>query len=269
MKKLPLIIAAILVLVLAFIPLFRQQNSVRQQEEYPGRDKIIIVYDNKALSGFKSAWGFAALVKFKNYTILFDTGGDGRILLNNMKKLGIDPKSIQYIFLSHIHGDHTGGLWAILRENPNVTVFLPSIFPDSFKEKVRSFGAKVVEINDPKEILKDVYTTGVMFPVGEQALILKTSKGLIVVTGCSHPGIVKIVERAENITGENVYLVVGGFHLFGASEREIRAIATSLKKLGVQKVMPCHCTGSRAERIFAEEFGEDYVECGVGKVISW
>ncbi len=269
MRKLPLLIAAILVLVLAFIPLFRQQNSIRQQEEYPGKDKIIIVYDNKALSGFKSAWGFAALVKFKNYTILFDTGGNGEILLNNMNKLGIDPKSIQYVFLSHIHGDHTGGLWAILRENPNVTVFLPATFPEAFKERVRGFGAKAVEINNPREILKDIYTTGVMFPVGEQALVLKTSKGLVVVTGCSHPGIVRIVERAENITGENAYLVVGGFHLFGAPEREVRAIATSLKKLGVQRVMPCHCTGSRAERVFAEEFGTNYVECGVGKSVSW
>jgi len=269
MKKLPLILTAILLLILAFIPLFRQQNSTRQQEEYPGGDKIIIVYDNKALSGFKSAWGFAALVKFKNHTILLDTGGDGEILLANMKRLNINPKSIQYVFLSHIHGDHTGGLWAILGENPNVTVFLPTTFPESFKEKVRSFEAKVVEIDDPREILEDAYTTGVMFPVGEQALVLKTSKGLVVVTGCSHPGVVKIVERAENITGENVYLVVGGFHLFGASEREVRAIAASLKKLGVQKLMPCHCTGSRAERIFAEEFGPNYVECGVGKIISW
>ncbi|NJE26643.1 MBL fold metallo-hydrolase [Thermococcus sp. MV5] len=269
MKKLPLILTAILVLILALIPLFKQQNSVRQQEEYSGEGKIIIIYDNKALSGFKGAWGFAALVKFKNYTILFDTGGDGEILLNNMKKLGIDPHSIQYVFLSHIHGDHTGGLWAVLRENPNVTVCFPGIFPGSFKEKVRSFGAKVVEIYEPKEILEDVYSTGVMFPVGEQSLILKTSKGLVVVTGCSHPGVVKIVERAENITRDNVYLVVGGFHLFGTSEREVRAIATSFKKLGVQKVMPCHCTGSKAERIFAEEFGLDYIECGVGKAISW
>ncbi|MFA4646524.1 MBL fold metallo-hydrolase [Pyrococcus kukulkanii] len=266
MRRFSLIIVAILVLVLAFIPLFRQQNPARQQE---GGNKITIVYDNKALSGFKGSWGFAALVKFKNYTILFDTGGDGEILLSNMKKLGIDPKSIQYIFLSHIHGDHTGGLWAILKENSNVTVFLPSIFPDGFKEKVRSFGAKVVEIYEPKEILEDIYTTGVMFPVGEQALILKTSKGLVVVVGCSHPGIVKIVERAENITGENAYLVVGGFHLFGAPEREIRKIGTSLKRLGVQKIMPCHCTGSKAEDIFAEEFGTDYIECGTGKTISW
>ena len=266
MRKLPLIIAAILVLVLAFIPLFRQQNPVRQQE---GGNKIIIVYDNKASSGFKSSWGFAALVKFKNHTILFDTGGDGEILLDNMKKLGIDPKSIRYIFLSHIHGDHTGGLWAILRENPNVTVFLPNIFPDNFKERIHGFGAKVVEIDEPKEILEGIYTTGIMFPVGEQSLILKTSKGLIVVTGCSHPGIVRIVERAENITGENADLVVGGFHLFGVPEKEVRAIATSLKRLGVQKIMPCHCTGSRAERIFAEEFEVEYVECGVGKTVSW
>ena len=268
MRKLSLIIVAILVLALAFIPLFRQQNPVRQQEG-GNKNKITIVYDNKALGGFKSSWGFAALVRFKNHTILFDTGGNGEILLSNMRKLGIDPKSIQYIFLSHIHGDHTGGLWAILRENPNVTVFLPDIFPDSFKEKVRSFGAKVVEIDEPEEILEDVYTTGVMFPVGEQALVLKTSKGLVVVTGCSHPGIVRIVERAENITGENAYLVVGGFHLFGAPEKEVRAIAASLKRLRVQKIMPCHCTGGEAEGIFAEEFGMGYVECGVGKTVSW
>ncbi len=267
MEKLSLIIVAILVLALAIVPLFRQQSPVRQQEG--GFNGITIVYDNKALGGFKSSWGFAALVRFKNHTILFDTGGDGETLLSNMRKLGVDPKSIQYIFLSHIHGDHTGGLWAILRENPNVTVFLPNIFPDSFKGKVRSFGAKVVEIDEPEEILEDVYTTGVMFPVGEQALVLKTSKGLVVVTGCSHPGIVRIVERAENITGENAYLVVGGFHLFGAPEKEVRAIATSLKRLGVQKIMPCHCTGDKAEEIFAEEFGVNYVECGVGRTVSW
>ena len=107
-------------------------------------------------------------------------------------------------------------------------------------------------------------TTGELNGIKEQSLIIATSKGLIVVTGCAHPGIVNIVKKAKELTGKDVYLAIGGFHLSGASQRTISSIIEELKALGVKKVAPCHCSGDLARRLFKEKFGEDYLEAGVG-----
>lgn len=228
--------------------------------------KIAVTYDNKSLHReLSSAWGFSCLV---GHDLLFDTGGDGSRLLSNMGKMGIDAKGIKAVVLSHAHGDHTGGLGAILAVNKNLTVYLPLSFPASFKAQVR-VNARVVEVHEPMEIAESIYTTGEMGRgLVEQSLVLVTGRGLVVITGCAHPGIVSIVKKAKEIVSGEVYLVMGGFHLGGAGKRGIDSIIADFRRLGVQKVAPCHCTGGWAIEMFAADYREDFMEIGVGKVLE-
>jgi len=231
---------------------------------------LITIYDNYQHDpGLKTGWGFSCLVKAGNKNILFDTGADSHTLLDNMKKLEIDPKDINMIVLSHIHGDHTGGLSGILKMNSNLTVYLPESFPKDFKKGVKSYKANIVEVDDPTNISESVSTTGELGTwIKEQSLIVKTTKGLVVMTGCAHPGIVEILKEVKKVTNENIYLVLGGFHLAGVSDSELKKIAKSFRELGVKKAAPCHCSGDRTRELFKEEYKEDFISNGVGKIIE-
>ena len=231
---------------------------------------LITLYDNYQHDpDLKTGWGFSCLVKAGGNNILFDTGADSPTLLDNMKKLEIDPKDINMIVLSHIHGDHTGGLLGILEMNSELTLYLPKSFPNDFKKGVESYKAKVVEIGDPIEITENVSTTGELGTwIKEQSLIVKTTKGLVVITGCAHPGIVEILKEVKKITEEDIYLVLGGFHLSGTGDPELKKIVKSFRELGVKKVAPCHCSGDRTRELFKEEYKEDFISNGVGKIIE-
>jgi len=230
---------------------------------------ITIVYDNNPYDErLKTAWGFSCLVERGELSLLFDTGADAETLLSNMAILGLDPAAIDIIVLSHIHGDHVGGLGGILAVNEEITVYLPRSFPASFKERVKA-RAHVVEVHEPLEIAEGIYTTGEMGRgIVEQSLVLETPQGLVVITGCAHPGVVNIVAKAREITGREVYLVVGGFHLGGMSEAVIEGIVEDFRKLGVQKVAPCHCSGDLARSIFERAYGENFIRVGVGSRVE-
>jgi 7,8-dihydropterin-6-yl-methyl-4-(beta-D-ribofuranosyl)aminobenzene 5'-phosphate synthase len=230
---------------------------------------ISVVYDNNPYDPrLKTAWGFSCLVEIGETTILFDTGGDGATLLGNMATLGIDPQSIEIVVLSHIHGDHTGGLGALLGTGVRPTVYAPRSFPARFKADVRSLTA-LEEVVGPAEILSGVYTTGeVGSGIVEQALAVETSEGLVIITGCAHPGVVEMVRRARQVSEAEVYLVLGGFHLGGASQQRIERIIADFRALGVRRVAPCHCTGDKAMRAFADAFGSGFIQNGVGCVMT-
>ena len=232
--------------------------------------KLTVPYDNYPFDErLKTAWGFSCFINASGTTILFDTGGDPETLLYNMNVLNISVGEIQIIVLSHIHGDHVGGLTGILSLNNHVKVYVPSSFPSSFKNEIRSYGCELVEIKNATVICEGVATTGELgTTIKEQSLLVNTSKGLVIVTGCAHPGLVKIVEKAEQLTNTNVYLLIGGFHLIGASEKEISSIIEQLKNLGVEMVAPCHCSGDLARNMFKEAFGDNYIDVGVGKTIE-
>jgi len=231
---------------------------------------ITIVYDNNEFDkNLKTAWGFSCLVELEDKKILFDTGGDSPTLLNNMEKLKMDLKEIDIVVLSHIHGDHTGGLTGVLEKNPDVTVYIPKSFPSSFKNEIKSYGAKFVDVDNPIKIFDGIYTTGELGTwIKEQSLIIKTDKGLVVITGCAHPGIMNIVRKAKEVTKEDLYLVIGGFHLGGASDADLMQIVNVFRELNVKKVGPCHCSGDRCRELFEEEYKDDFIEVGVGREIK-
>jgi 7,8-dihydropterin-6-yl-methyl-4-(beta-D-ribofuranosyl)aminobenzene 5'-phosphate synthase len=161
------------------------------------------------------------------------------------------------------------GFSCVIRKNPEVVVYLPKSFPKGFKGGVKEYGAKMIEVQRPLKICEGVYSTGELGTwIKEQSLIIHTEKELIVITGCAHPGIVKIVNKAKDLVKGDVLLVMGGFHLGGESKGEIENIVSSFRKLGVNYVGPCHCSGDAARQLFKEEYGENFINVGVGRVIT-
>ncbi|MEW6557706.1 MAG: MBL fold metallo-hydrolase [Elusimicrobiota bacterium] len=201
--------------------------------------KIKIVYDNRSQEGFKSSWGFSCLVETKN-KVLFDTGANSETLLYNMNQLKINPEEIEIVVLSHSHWDHTGGLEGFLKSNRNKAIVYQ---PKAFSETT--------------EICEDIYSTGALggfFSIAEQSLVVKTEKENIVVTGCAHPGLENIIDRASKLG--KIYGVLGGFHGF-----------SKLDKLEVIKfIAPCHCT-QRIEEIKIR-YPENFREVKAGTVIE-
>jgi 7,8-dihydropterin-6-yl-methyl-4-(beta-D-ribofuranosyl)aminobenzene 5'-phosphate synthase len=232
--------------------------------------RITVVYNNVPHApGLTTAWGFAAVIAAGADTVLFDTGGDGPTLLANLRRLGIDPDSIDAVVLSHIHGDHTGGLDDFLARNPKVTVYLPRSFPAAFRRAVESRGARVEPVSGPQRLFANFHSTGEMGDgTREQALIVDTAAGLVVITGCAHPDIVEIARAARVYLGKDIYLLMGGFHLLGRGPEQNRPTVDALRKLGVRKVAPSHCTGDAAIAMFRETWGRDFIEGGCGAVIK-
>lgn len=232
--------------------------------------RLDIVYDNNVwVEGLKPDWGFGCLIRGTGRTLLFDTGAKGDILLDNMAKMNIVPKDIELVFISHDHWDHTGGLPEILNQIEKPDVFLLKAFSQKTKDEVNKTDARLREITPPVSISDHVFTTGEMGTgIKEQALVLQTRKGLVVVTGCAHPGIVEMTRKAKEICKDDVLLVVGGFHLVQHSDESINAVIDDLKKLGVHYAAPCHCSGDNARQLFKKAFGENYIEIGVGKSID-
>jgi 7,8-dihydropterin-6-yl-methyl-4-(beta-D-ribofuranosyl)aminobenzene 5'-phosphate synthase len=232
---------------------------------------ITIVYDNVESEDtrLRSDWGFGCVIDVGNRRILFDTGEEGDILLSNMKQLGIDPPSIDSVVISHIHSDHAGGLKSFLSRRKGINVYIPASFPESFLEMIIKSGSTPVRISGPREIADGVFTTGEMGEaIKEQAMAVRTDRGLVVITGCAHPGIVEVVRKAAEIGGAAPYAVLGGFHTGVASDARIRKIIASFKDLSVKKVAPCHCSGRTARRLFEKEFGAGYTDSKVGTEIS-
>jgi len=236
-------------------------NKLKRESEL----MITIVFDNNPWdSSLTMGFGFACVIEAGTKKILFDTGIDGEILLSNMGKLNLPPKDIDVVVLSHNHYDHTGGLKTFLDRNSAVQVYLPKSFPDGFKQEVGKSGAEVVDVHERCKICEGVYSTGELNGgIREQSLICETPQGIVVITGCAHPGIVKIVKEARKTSGD-VYLVMGGFHLSGESNAVVQKIVDNFKRLDVDKVCPCHCTGDRARELFLEAYGENCILGGVG-----
>lgn len=234
--------------------------------------QITILYDNFAYAqGLQADWGFAALIQTADRTLLFDTGADGAILLNNMAALGIDPSQIDTVVFSHLHSDHTGGASALYAAGarPQAIYVLPS-FPAAFKRRAAQV-AEVIEVTPGQELARGIISTGELLtsPVPEHALAITTTDGVLLLTGCAHPGIVTLTREAMTLTGHPVRLVMGGFHLLNTPPDSIAAIIHDLHALGVTHAAPTHCTGGSAINAFHDAFGDNTLPLGVGRVLEF
>jgi 7,8-dihydropterin-6-yl-methyl-4-(beta-D-ribofuranosyl)aminobenzene 5'-phosphate synthase len=267
-------VAAVLVILAVVLALMTRHAGSNRTVAASGAEpnmesvKLTVVYDNYTLcEECRTDWGFACIIEGMAKTILFDTGTSGDLLLENMDKLQVEAGHVDLVVISHNHGDHTGGLTAFLDRRGGVPAYLPKSVSSELVRNAKARGASVVIADKPLMICEHVYLTG---PLGdaviEQSLILDTPQGLVVVTGCAHPGIVQIVCKAKEMLAKEVYFVMGGFHLGQTPETRIQDIIDEFRGLGVQKVGPCHCTGDRAIELFKQAYAEDFVPMGVGKI---
>jgi len=242
--------------------------------EYVDRVRITTLVDNGVLRrGLMSTWGLSLYVQVflgaRRFVILMDTSGSFDVLLHNSFMLGVDFKDVDAVFISHWHRDHCGSLGHVLPMiGKPVPVYVPSEDIYGIKMVENARGVPVV-CSKPTGVVRGVMSTGeIPSGISEHSLLINLrDKGLIVLTGCSHPGIVHTVKLARSVSGvDKVYAVVGGFHI--SSLNEGLRVARRLSEIGVQLVSPCHCTRDDAKRGIKKVLGERYVENGVGWVFQ-
>jgi len=231
---------------------------------------VKVIYDNYVkVEGMKEDWGYSIYIEGLDKKILFDTGTKPEVFESNFKKLGIDADKIDFLILSHEHGDHTGGIPAFVKMRKGIPVIIPQSFSEKFKKEMSGSGLVPLLVSKPAMICNNLWTSGEFeYQIPEQTLVLNTKKGLVVMTGCSHPGIIEMLKKIKSDFNRNIYMVFGGFHLMQKSDKEMDTIITEMKALGVVKCGATHCTGDRQIKMFREAFGDNYFELGVGNILT-
>lgn len=220
---------------------------------------------------FIRRWGVSFLI---GEDILFDTFGDSGVFLNNIRRLNINTDKIVHIVLSHDDWDHITGLWSLIPNRNDITVYVCPGFKQEIKDRIISSGVKLVEAKEAMPVKENVYLTGELSggsegrTIYEQSVVIKTADGLAVLCGCAHPGLVDIVRYVKERFHENVYLLIGGFHLKDNTNDKNLRIIKDLRELGVRKIMPMHCTGKRATDAIYDAFGHDCITIGAGSVVE-
>ncbi len=272
-----------------------------------GHDKaqITILYDAFAKdSAMQKDWGYAALVEYGGKRILFDTGNNPDILKQNAKAKHVDLSKLDFVVMSHRHGDHMGGLAYLLRVNPTAKIYAPkegfgvygADLPSSFYRKDASLppeqryyngappevmrfgsawpGANFQLIDKNTEIAPGIHLITLVsdkpgtLELRELSLAINTPEGILIVVGCSHPGVDRISAAAATIN-PRIHLIAGGFHLVVTSDTDIEKIVTALHDtFKVEYVAPGHCTGEPAFAALRKAFGDHYLYAGLGTTLD-
>ena len=268
-------------------------------------NRVIIFYDSFGKSpSLTMDWGFAALVEYGGKRILFDTGNNARIFEHNVKALGVDLRNIDSVVISHRHADHTSGITYLLRVNPKVQIYVPDepwgLFARGVKNDfyrkdlslpadMRYYGghpreileagtpwpaANFIPVNQRTEvapgifILPGVSTSPGTLELKELSLAIKSPQAVILIVGCSHPGVEHIVQKATAID-PHINILFGELHQIQKPDPEVERIAAVLHdQYKLERVAPGHCTGEPEFAALKRAFGDHYVYAGVGSVVD-
>lgn len=284
---------------------YTADTSATAAKADPAKPQITVLYDAFGQnSAMRKDWGYAALIEYGSKRILFDAGNNPDILAQNAKAKDIDLAKLDFVVMSHRHGDHMGGLAYVLKVNPKVTIYAPkegfgvygADLPGGFYRKDPSLspeqryyngappeimrfgaawpGANFQLVDKDTEIAPDIHLITLVsdkpgtLELRELSLAFSTPDGMVIVVGCSHPGIDKIVESASAIN-PRVRFIVGGFHLVVASDPDIEKIVTALHdRFKVEFIAPGHCTGEPAFTALKKAFGDHYLYAGLGTTLA-
>ena len=257
---------------------------------------------------FRAEYALSCLVQVDGQTILFDTGLDTAAVYN-ARLLGIDPGSIETIVLSHGHEDHVGGLRDVLRWAGSTDVVAhPDVWQVKYgqlgdkqryvgipfqREELEALGARFNLDREPVRLGERVWTTGevpivtdyekidaalmvkedgVLKPdpvMDDLSLVVQTDKGLVVILGCAHRGMVNHLLHAQKVTGEErIHAVLGGTHLESASDEQLDKTVAVLKSMKIDILGACHCTGFKALCRLAQEFGDAFILNNAGSILE-
>ncbi|MFA6358037.1 MAG: MBL fold metallo-hydrolase [Candidatus Omnitrophota bacterium] len=232
----------------------------------------IIAMGSSKWERFIHRWGVSFLI---GEDVLFDTFGDPGVLLNNMRKFNVDIAKIKHIVLSHDDWDHISGLWYLIQNRKDITVYICPGFKQEIKDRIASLDVRVVEVEPFMEIKEDVFCSGQIQAfcadriIFEQSLVIKFLKNLTVITGCAHPGIVNIINVVRNqFPKKRINFVLGGLHLKDNRDETNLHIIADLQNLGVVKIAPMHCTGKRATEMIRGTFSHNFVRVKEGDSIE-
>ena len=227
--------------------------------------RVVVVVDNyQYREGLKTEWGLSVYVEVRDIKFFFDTGPDPAVLKHNAKLLGINLSDLDFIIISHEHCDHRCGLPYVAEVRPGIKVYVPAS-SKLLKEYAADLGFRVIGVGKTIEVAPGIYVIGETYgPPYEVAVAVNTSKGLIVLVGCSHPGVNTILKKVINDVGGSIYAVIGGFHLSSAPEGEIISVVDDLVSLGVKKVYPIHCSGDYIRNYLKTNYPDIYGDGGVG-----
>jgi 7,8-dihydropterin-6-yl-methyl-4-(beta-D-ribofuranosyl)aminobenzene 5'-phosphate synthase len=269
-------------------------------------NRVTILYDSFGKSPTLTMdWGFAALIDYGGKRILFDTGNNAQIFEHNVKAAGVDLQKLDFVVMSHRHGDHMGGLAYLLKVNPTVKIYAPKersgVYGDdqpsstwyrkdpSLPAEQRYYGGAPPEvihmgeawpsanfqlIDKNVEIVPGMYLIALVsdkpgtLELHELSLAIRTPDGLVLVVGCSHPGVEHIVHEASAFD-PHINLLLGGLHQIQASDPEVERIARVLHdQYKLDRIAPGHCTGEPEFAALKKTFGDHYLYAGLGSVVD-
>ena len=269
--------------------------------------KATVLVDNISNGDIKGEWGLCIHIEYNGKEILLDAGASG-LFTENAKKLGIELEDIDYAVLSHAHYDHANGMYEFFKINDKAKFYIRDACRENCYTKVWIFHKYIGMPRGVLKVFRKriIYASGNyaiadgisliphkakgLHKIGqrekmylkqknrwvpddfshEQSLVFDTPEGPVIFNSCSHGGAARIIKEVSAVYPDKRPLaLIGGFHLFNKSEKEVRRLAGKIKETGIKYIYTGHCTGQRSYEILKEELGDIVHQLKAGLIMEF